>query len=283
MLELIARWPAKSALDGIEHPAVYHMLDVAAVAELLIARSGFPPARRDLILLLAALHDLGKIGGPFRAMLRTGQTQPQGRHWELTEILLGHHDSLLAARIGGRPHHRRALYAATAGHHGGPPWREGHDVGRSLDAAGAEAIRDAAAVIGMFLDLWPDACMEGLTGDQVNALGWWLPGLVSAADWIGSNTGWFPPQMAGPSPADYLAAARIRAVDAVRLAGLDAAAPSPAQLFDFALRPMQAACARIELPDGPVLAVIEDETGAGKTEAALILAQRLMLAVSTAG
>src|SRR5690606_33794531 len=36
--------------------------------------------------------------------------------------------------------------------------------------------------------------------------------------------------------------------------------------------------ADIALPDGPVLAVIEDETGAGKTEAALILAHRMMQA-----
>lgn len=49
-------------------------------------------------------------------------------------------------------------------------------------------------------------------------------------------------------------------------------------LFDFALRPMQSACAGIALPVGPMLAIIEDETGAGKTEAALLLAQRMVLA-----
>ena len=39
---------------------------------------------------------------------------------------------------------------------------------------------------------------------------------------------------------------------------------------------MQAAVGEIALPDGPVLALIEDATGAGKTEAALILAARMM-------
>lgn len=48
-------------------------------------------------------------------------------------------------------------------------------------------------------------------------------------------------------------------------------------LFDFDLRPMQRRAADIPLGDGPVLAVIEDETGAGKTEAALLLAQRMLL------
>ena len=46
---------------------------------------------------------------------------------------------------------------------------------------------------------------------------------------------------------------------------------------------MQAACARVDLPPGPMLALIEDETGSGKTEAALILAQRMLRAGKGAG
>ena len=41
---------------------------------------------------------------------------------------------------------------------------------------------------------------------------------------------------------------------------------------------MREAAASIPLRDGPMLAFIEDETGAGKTEAALLLAQRMLLA-----
>ena len=62
--------------------------------------------------------------------------------------------------------------------------------------------------------------------------------------------------------------ARMKQISA---AGLDTPAISAGPLFSFTLRPMQSACADIPLPDGPSLAVIEDETGAGKTEAALIL------------
>ncbi len=39
---------------------------------------------------------------------------------------------------------------------------------------------------------------------------------------------------------------------------------------------MQAACQSVVLQEGPVLALIKDETGAGKTEAALMLAQRML-------
>ena len=45
---------------------------------------------------------------------------------------------------------------------------------------------------------------------------------------------------------------------------------------------MQAAVAEIDLPDGPVVALIEDATGAGETGAALILASRMMAAGKSA-
>ncbi len=60
----IRAWPGKSAPDGgHEHPAVFHMLDVVAVAEILLA-----------------LHDLGKIGEMFREGIRWGRSQSQP-HW----------------------------------------------------------------------------------------------------------------------------------------------------------------------------------------------------------
>jgi CRISPR-associated endonuclease/helicase Cas3 len=40
--------------------------------------------------------------------------------------------------------------------------------------------------------------------------------------------------------------------------------------------PVQGWAETVALPDGPLLAVIEDQTGSGKTEAALILAHRLL-------
>lgn len=68
-------WPGKSAPDGstVRHSAVLHMLDVAAVAERLIAPFQFEPALRGALVLLVALHDLGKISDSFRAMIESGQ------------------------------------------------------------------------------------------------------------------------------------------------------------------------------------------------------------------
>jgi len=253
------------------------MLDVAAVAERLIAPFGFSRALAEALVLLTALHDLGKISAVFRGMLRDGRSQGW-KHWQITEALLRHHDGLLGARLVGGWRQRRQLYAAAAGHHGRPPALSDHDLKRAHDACGGEAVADAGVAIDALAALWPQASLVELDKKAAVALSWWLPGLVTAADWIGSNAAWFPAVVAGPDLSSYLSDARQRADLAVAEAGLQSPGVSGATLFDFALRPMQAACSEIPLAEGPVMAVIEDETGAGKTEAALILAQRMMMA-----
>ncbi|MCB1387906.1 MAG: CRISPR-associated helicase Cas3' [Rhodobacteraceae bacterium] len=253
------------------------MLDVAAVAELLVAPLALPGSLRDALVVLAALHDLGKINEQFRRMIR-GEVHHGPRHWQVSELLLQAHDDLLAARLGSRKQRRFMLYAATAGHHGRPPDLGEAEARRAMLAVGLPAVDAAGAAIEVVLDLWPDSSLADLGKDQARDLSWWLPGLVSTADWIGSNPGWFPAVNTPGAWTAYLARAREQAAVAVAQAGMAGVAPAGGALFDFALRPMQAACAEIDLPAGPTLAVIEDETGAGKTEAALILAQRMLRA-----
>ncbi|MBW7923023.1 MAG: CRISPR-associated helicase Cas3' [Rubellimicrobium sp.] len=252
------------------------MLDVAAVAEILIEPWGFLRPVRDALVLLAGLHDLGKISDSFRNMLRDG-TRQYRRHWEMTEVLLYRHDSVIGEILGLEVYQRKSLYACVAGHHGRPPSGPLDDF--RLDYhIGEQAMRDACEVIRAFSAFWPDASLSDMDDSTLQALEWWLPGFITTADWIGSNTEWFPATAPGPGLAEYLAGARGRAARAVTAAGLDAPSPAAGPLFDLAPRPMQAACSAVPLPDGPMLAVIEDETGSGKTEAALILAQRMMLA-----
>lgn len=278
-------WPGKSAADGqVRHPAVLHMLDVGAVAERLIAPFGIAPALRDALVLLVALHDLGKISDTFRAMIESGSRQGY-RHWQLSEALFFAHDALLGAKLGGDDVQRAALYAAVAGHHGQPSelvlgtlGGSSRELRTALRQVGS-GLAPACEVIAAFSALWPRASLHGLApGAATTALSWWLPGLCAAADWVGSNTLWFPPKAGQPALEDYLAEARIVAARAVAAAGLAGSPVRSGATFDFALRPMQAACAAVDLPDGPLLAVIEDETGAGKTEAALILAHRMVQA-----
>lgn len=271
-------WPGKSGKNGgIDHPAAYHMLDVAAVAESLIAPEDFSHELKQALIFLTALHDVGKISAGFRAMLLEGKSQPMGRHWEMSEYLLHHHDDLLEEYLDGKPIWRKALYASVSGHHGRPPQLD-LQLPHLPFAIGNDAIRDAGLLIREFASLWPDASLSGMTKEQARALNWWLPGFVSAADWIGSNVDWFPATPAEFGFAEYLAQARQKQLTAVNCSGLGTPDASDTVLFDFAFRPMQQACSEISIPPGPMLAIIEDETGSGKTEAALILAQRMMAA-----
>jgi CRISPR-associated endonuclease/helicase Cas3 len=100
VVSLIGSWPGKSAVDpgGQTHPAVWHMLDVAAVAEELLAPFDLPPARRDALAYLAALHDLGKIGAQFRAML-LGQGAQAWLHWQVSEAHLLANSDWLCQRL----------------------------------------------------------------------------------------------------------------------------------------------------------------------------------------
>lgn len=269
--------PGKSAGENQpEHPALYHMIDVGAVAEQLLKPLRLPEALEQFYSLCAALHDVGKINTSFRNMIRTGVPQSAGRHWEVTEAWLRQCDAQLASLAGDRLD-RRDFYAAIAGHHGKPPIQE--DLSRMIVAAGHEAAVDASEAIGVLRELWPEAHFD-LPYQAIPAHTWWLPGLTAVADWIGSNTQFFPAIAPGPEPFAYLLLAREKAAQAVEQTGLALPVPSQAPIIpsNWTLRPMQVATHSIALPDGPALALIEDETGSGKTEAALILARRMIQA-----
>lgn len=278
-LEIIARWPGKSANEfGAEHPAIYHMLDVAAVAERLLKPTHIDAALKHALVLLSALHDLGKLNAGFRSMLR-GEGRQTYRHWELTEVHLNDNMPLLASVLrSDRDNRLPPLIGATAGHHGRPSTLNQRKLGQAARTLTAETKAEARATIIAFATLWPDAALTGLTSKDVMRLSWWLSGLVTTADWIGSNTDWFPAQAPELSLTDYLRDCRERAQRALLGTGIMAPHPSDRTVFDWPdLRPMQQACTRVPLPHGPALSIIEDETGAGKTEAALMLAHRMLL------
>ena len=116
-------------------------------------------------------------------------------------------------------------------------------------------------------------------------LEWELAGLVTLADWVGSRQSWFPYVLEEMvrDPAEYLwTCAMPRAAAALSEAGLLRARPAPFRglngLFPAvtAPSPVQQWAGTATLPDGPVLAVVEDLTGSGKTEAAVTLVHRLI-------
>ena len=283
-VELISAWPGKM-VEGRAHPALWHMLDVGAVASCLLARrslTGCCPGDRAAAFLVT-LHDLGKYSSSFRAML-LGRSYSGLRHWQHSYRLLRDNDDALAALIGATPGVRKVLYAAVAGHHGGPPeLLESRKYKDQAAQIGDEASRAATEAIAVIAPLFRGASLEGTSEPEARRLSWALCGLTVQADWIGSNPEWFGPKDVGTSVGDYWKQALVRAEAAISEAGLHHARP----LLDGSARvlptnadprPMQVAVGEAALAEGPLLALIEDATGAGKTEAALILAARMMAA-----
>ena len=112
---------------------------------------------------------------------------------------------------------------------------------------------------------------------------WALAGIVVLADWLGSNRPVATYLQHETTLAEYWSSHVIPyAIQAVSLAQLENSTVAPYagvnHLFPFitSLTPLQQWAADVELADINQLFILEDVTGAGKTEAALTLAHRLM-------
>lgn len=292
-------WPGKSRHsqpDGPAwHPATFHCLDVAAVAERIlldnpawcarIARTAgaTPEETKRLFVRAIALHDIGKLTRGFCEMLEYKPPVPANqpvtclRHWEASyELLIGELNSPVEQLLGmPSMGARRQIYGAVAGHHGRPPTGSN---GRFSDLDG---LADAISFVNEVADLVPGEDVWSLRKPSAARLSWTLAGLTVLADWIGSNADWFPYVAASVPTADYWDMACRRAELAVASAGVTgsrvASSATLQSLFGIeSPRPMQAAAAALQIDDEPMLVVIEDATGSGKTESAVLLAQRMM-------
>lgn len=296
-------------LSGM-HPLVAHSLDVAAVATLL-PRPTSSGLSGQALGFLVAVHDVGKFSRTFQAKeLAVWPTAALGppplvRRLGTSHDALGLHllrkplrtllDPALPPRVDGRVAWidglRGPLLRAIAGHHGRPPALlerdpDGAELCQGCLTAAADFVTAMHALFGHPVLPCP------ATDREVAQLGWQLAGLVTLADWIGSRQAWFPyvaPEVV-EDPAAYLwNHALPRAASALAAAGLARSAPAKfvgiTYLFPTITSPspVQLWAQDVELPRGPVLVVIEDLTGSGKTEAAVTLAHRLLAMGQVAG
>ncbi|WP_046159008.1 CRISPR-associated helicase/endonuclease Cas3 [Chromobacterium vaccinii] len=292
------------------HLLPFHMLDVAAVMEALLdqrpawvavcaASLGWDVAQfRAAAVYFALLHDLGKFARSFQSILPPGSADlvpvdraPRyaERHDTLGYLLwMDHLRSNLPAEVLPAAEHARweAWIRIVCGHHGRPP-REGDS--KRLYADDHFLPDDMAAALAFACDAAALAGPLPQPADDLDPrIAWQLAGLMVLADWLGSNQFHFPYRALPMALADYWADhARPAARRAVTASGFavcrSAAYVGADQLTDFipylsAPTPLQRYAATAPLAEGPQLFLLEDVTGAGKTEAALILAHRLMAA-----
>lgn len=296
------------------HLLPYHCLDVAAVGKILLETN--KPVRSGLtrltgldeedfarwFIFFLAIHDLGKFASSFQQLLpdhlttllqKKSRKYYSERHdclgYELWKNSLkpGLQENGLIPKGRQRAGLQGTDYWALAvtGHHGQPPKTKGP--GFLFSDHFEESDRQAALgftddLMGILLNdasRFPD-----LDKDKVKASSWWLAGFSVLCDWLGSNQDFFPFQSKPMELGEYWERTIEQAYRAIEATELLPASPSKhidlQQLIAGASiiepTPLQKLAAEIPLGEGPQLFILEDVTGAGKTEAAILLAHRLM-------
>lgn len=307
---------AKAAPFGVRDPErihllTHHLADVGATMEALLRQptirhriagvaglDDLPESTAARLAVFAALHDIGKANVGFQCRIwphgdETSLPPRAGHTVDLAPVLTGldgeaadwFYDGIGWDAIttwddrGGEV--ASDMLVATLSHHGDPIALEGARAPNPAAWRAFGGIDPSAEIpaIGRAVREWFPAAWDPAAAPLPSAPAFqhMFLGLCTLADWIGSNTEWFP-FSSDPDPA-YIDRARKQAARALRdpRVGLDieeqrateGAAPVRdfGVLFDLAApRPVQ------EHAIGDLaerLMLIEAETGSGKTEAAL--------------
>ncbi|MFA6037413.1 MAG: CRISPR-associated helicase Cas3' [Legionellales bacterium] len=264
---------------------------------------------KALILLFITLHDLGKFSAYFQGKVPNVflHLNPERK---LRENNSFHHDVLGDAIWRKKIYHEfkplilnqnqlenldiasafKTLIGATVGHHGKPT-----EVGDNLDFMfkGFDP-QDIEAAIAFFheckkiffgediqnVDLIQHVDEEALK-NSFNRVSWWLSGVTILSDWLGSNRDYFQYQTKKMDLHDYWHDIQKHAKKAIHDNGLTQINVALNKDYQSLLninqpRPLQQFAQSISIENGPQLFILEDMTGAGKTEAALMLAYRIM-------
>lgn len=308
---------AKSG-DGLGHPLIAHMLDVAAAAWAILERE---PSRtlefyaadlgldlesaRRWVSVLAGLHDLGKASPAFQRKWTPGaaRVRAHGLSWSESDPVsdLASHGIIgqwaleeLLESLGWTFRAAQRAADAVGAHHGFRATSDKLDIdhrehgGRPWDAVRAELVR--AMVTALDGGCEPPR-IEHLSGSAFMR----LAGLTSFADWIGSSASFSP---LGDDLRAYFAGAleRTRAgLDAIGWQRREPLMPVSKPLeavfaylgtpeIPFQARPLQTSVeALVQGITAPALLLIEAPMGEGKTEAAFYAHLRLQAALGHRG
>ncbi|MFO0906316.1 MAG: CRISPR-associated helicase Cas3' [Pirellulales bacterium] len=292
---------AKSTSDDEPGISVFdHMLNVGFVARCLAEAT--PELLRRLQIdtadasALAALHDLGKISPGFQqklpAWLRANGLTDTSRQFMWERDLESDHGQVTHAAVqeflvrnGTSRSSAKHISAVLGGHHGRlkPPNDRGFRPAKAISEkhSGIEWDREREAAARATCDAF-GTDLKKLMFDQNSPALWWLAGLTSVSDWVGSDERFF-------SPAHGLGAQHSFAIarQAVTQVGLVPPEVKPGlsfhDLFHDArqpttqFRPNAMQLQTASTITSPGVYVIEAPMGTGKTEAALWAAYQLLV------
>lgn len=269
---------AKTTAEGKPGISVCdHCLNVGCVAEALLAL--LPPQLRRLIppgaATLAALHDVGKVSPGFQSKseawlaqhalrdqaLQQGWRERESDHAKISQFTV--QELLRTSQLH--------CWAAVVGAHHGRI--KGERVPVSETWWEGERVRLAAELIGEFEPL-PDRPPN-------DAQTWFMAGLITVADWIGSDETHFPQHTLW----DMLER-RERAQTALASINWKPVRAKQLNTFGDLFPEIQAnslQTASLQVVRGPGTYIIEGPMGCGKTEAALAAAYQLITAGKSTG
>ncbi|MBI5526702.1 MAG: CRISPR-associated endonuclease Cas3'' [Deltaproteobacteria bacterium] len=275
------------------HPLVDHCADVAAVAEALLAiklwririanLSGLDDLDETIcarLCVLSALHDLGKLNTHFQAKGRPDLGFAKGGHVEpgigalndaqiqgCLKPLTCFGDRAFGLLVTALAHHGQPKSVdAMAGSHQITPWKP---------RGGLDPIDGLRCLVAACQRWFPSAFVGGTPLPDSSSLEHSFAGLVTLADWIGSDPVFFP---FSSDISDRMEFARRQARQIVSKMSLEVSFDDRADRharnpFERVSRftPTAAQKAIVDLPDADSgsITILESETGSGKTEAAL--------------
>lgn len=293
------------------HLLPYHCLDVAAVGWHLLSPDKplcqrlakqlqvLPDWLRTFFVFCLILHDLGKFARAFQGL--KAELSPELIKPNPRMIYSERHDSLgfclwrdrlqnnVAVLLSDRENSMEWLrqmdpwLEIVTGHHGMPPKKALKINDYFEDEDEQAAFGFVQDIIELFLS---DFDFQPLTSKtlakQLRPISWQLAGIAVLADWLGSNQDYFgycnKPQALHSYWREVALISGRRAIAELPVAPTVSPFDHIGKLFPFIAEPtpLQRYAITETLSDQPQLFILEDVTGAGKTEAALILAQRLM-------
>ena len=270
---------------------------------------------RNLILFIISLHDLGKFANAFQGLYQDSNNPLVKVNTKLYPYNL-RHDALgwgfyshafhfgHFCQISDRRKLKKALdilMNTVLGHHGMPilpkdakesyidsqPEKIGIGYNNAMDITNQQAANNWIETSKAFFHV--ESVLEQLTENSqdkvwLNALkhiSWQISGLTMLSDWIGSDANYFNYESEIKSLDEYWQIALRQAKQALHDKGL-LTSPKTSQfssvqsIFGYEPTPLQAWAEQVTLSELPQLFILEDITGAGKTEAALTLTHRLI-------
>lgn len=262
------------------------------------------------LVLFSAFHDIGKFSENFQNLrpdlLTTLQALESSRSYQVRHDSLGNlflkksFEAQNPEFLGGADFEEwqdvvMALVRACTGHHGKPPQMQGPN-GLPLNfqnffmeensVAAKQFIQDAGAMLSdhnqKILPLTFSYELEA----RMKKATWLIAGFAVLCDWIGSNNTWFPFCERPMELEEYwrhhaIPQAERALHDAEISRGMPLRKPLTfSGLFPCIKRPtpLQVFVEQCQITKTSQLFILEDVTGSGKTEAALLLAEKLMAA-----